>query len=69
VTLVDSSTWISFFSNKPSAPSLDVLLDAGADSTVIDVIISEVLSGFKKDQEFINAKMILLQVPQLNLVT
>ena len=55
--LVDSSVWIDFFNGRDSAKvkQLDILLDR--DLIVIgDLILTEVLQGFTKDNDYKTAK-------------
>lgn len=62
--LVDSSVWIDFFNGTPSAESefLDELLTS--DSVCLgDIILSEVLQGFRNDSEYRQAKSLLVALP------
>ena len=58
--LVDSSVWIDYFNGKPtkSAEYLDEIL---GNETIImgDLILAEVLQGFKSDKDFNKAKVLL----------
>jgi predicted nucleic acid-binding protein len=59
--LVDSSVWVDFFNGR-STPQTLYLRDH-ADRTRIatgDLILCEVLQGFRSDQDFHNAKELLL---------
>ncbi|PIE74460.1 MAG: VapC toxin family PIN domain ribonuclease [Deltaproteobacteria bacterium] len=58
--LVDSSVWIAYFNNSNvwQAAFLDFLL--GREPIVIgDLIVSEVLQGFRRDKDFETAKELL----------
>ena len=58
--LVDSSVWIDYFNGKPtkSGEYLDKIL--GVESIFMgDLILTEVLQGFKSDKDFNKAKMLL----------
>jgi len=67
--VVDSSVWISYFNNKPVeiAELLSQALNHGEDVAIIPMILSEVLSGFKNDQDFKDAFKVLTRVPILPL--
>ena len=58
--LVDSSVWIDYFSGRDSAQA--ELLDRLLGKTPIaigDLILTEVLQGFRRDQDFRTAKKLL----------
>lgn len=58
--LVDSSVWIDYFNGQPTeaANFLDRFL--GVENLVIgDIILTEVLQGFKRDKDFDTAKNLL----------
>jgi predicted nucleic acid-binding protein len=58
--LVDSSVWIAFFNGQatPEADCLDRLL--GAEPLLIgDLILAEVLQGFRRDVDYRKAKALL----------
>lgn len=62
--MVDSSVWIDYFNGKerPEVIYLDTLL--GVKPVVIgDIILTEVLQGFKGDKEYQIAKRLLLELP------
>src|ERR1700733_6526703 len=67
--VVDSSVWISYFKNKPvsAAELLSQAFHQGEDIAIIPIILSEVLSGFKQDQDFKDAFRALTRVPVLPL--
>ena len=67
--MVDSSVWIDYFNGheNPEVKYLDSIL--GIKSVVIgDLIITEVLQGFRNDKDYRNAKRLFssLQVCQLS---
>jgi len=67
VILVDSSVWIDFFRNRatPQAEWLDRNL--GTEALVVgDLILSEVLQGFKDDRGFNDAKRLLGRLEQVD---
>lgn len=58
--LVDSSVWIDYFnrSDTPEASILDSLL--GTEALLIgDLILIEVLQGFRSEREFVRASHLL----------
>lgn len=60
-TLVDSSVWIDYFNGTPSAEAdlLDGLI--GRERLVVgDLILAEVLQGFRREQDFVAAREALL---------
>jgi len=63
VVLVDSSVWIDYFSgtNNTATSRLDELLS----STIVavgDLILAEVLQGFRNDSDYRTAKSLLLDL-------
>ncbi len=67
--LVDSSVWIDFFNGRPS-PQTDYLDAAlGQQAIVIgDLILTEVLQGFRRQQAFEQARSALLNFPMMPMV-
>lgn len=67
--LVDSSVWIDFF-NGTSTPEAEFLDNAlGIQSIAVgDIVLTEVLQGFKSDKDFSTAKSILTEFEQLDLL-
>lgn len=62
--LVDSSVWIAFFNGQdiPQAEMLDRLL--GLEPILLgDLILAEVLQGFRHDRDFRSARDHLLRLP------
>ena len=66
--LVDSSVWIDFFRNQPTAQAewLDRNLDVEG-LLVGDLILAEVLRGFKDDRGFNEARRLLGKLQQVSL--
>ena len=59
---IDSSVWIDYFSRQPTPATryLDQLLDKGERTLVIgDLVLLEVLQGFRLDEDFEAAKGLL----------
>lgn len=52
--LVDSSVWIDFFNGNegPETRRLEMLLDMGETVCVTQIILMEVLQGFRRDRDF-----------------
>lgn len=64
--LVDSSVWIDFFCNKPTQQAEWLDRNLGVEGLVIgDLILAEVLQGFKDDRGFNEAKRMLGQLEQV----
>jgi predicted nucleic acid-binding protein len=67
VILVDSSVWIDFFRNKPTLQAEWLDRNLGIEGLVVgDLILAEVLQGFKDDKGFIEARRLLGQLAQVN---
>ncbi len=67
--LVDSSVWIDYFTGKntPAADSLDRLL--GDELVAIgDLMLTEVLQGFRTDKDYLKARELLLSLTVLNVL-
>jgi hypothetical protein len=62
--LVDSSVWIDYFNGKKTAQTdwLDVSL-GNIPIIMGDLILTEILQGFKNDKDFKIAKDVLLRIP------
>ena len=56
--LVDSSVWIDFFNGRstPQTGSLALLLDDMAPVAVADLVLFEVLRGFRHERDFLAAR-------------
>ena len=67
--LVDSSVWIDYFNGNTTLASekLDSLLGIRPICTG-DLILTEVLQGFKSDSDFTTAKSLLCALPVHNMV-
>ncbi len=66
---VDSSVWIDYFrgKNTPGANKLDSIL--GEELVAVgDLILTEVLQGFREDKDFRQAKKLLLSLTVLNML-
>jgi predicted nucleic acid-binding protein len=64
--LVDSSVWIDFFRNKPTLQAEWLDRNLGVEGLVVgDLILAEVLQGFKDDKGFNEAKRLLGQLEQV----
>jgi len=67
--VVDSSVWIDYFTgkNSPGAVKLDSLL--GEELLAIgDLILIEVLQGFRADKDFRQARKLLLSLTVVNML-
>ena len=70
MVLVDSSVWIDYFNGQDSAATnrLDALL--GTELVAIgDLILAEVLQGFKADVDYKTAKKLLTSLTIFNLLS
>lgn len=66
--LVDSSVWIDFFRNKPSLQAEWLDRNLGAEGLVVgDLVLAEVLQGFKDDRGFNEARRLLGQLEQISI--
>ena len=67
--LVDSSVWIDFFNDTktPAAKKLDGLLGVQPVCTG-DLILAEVLQGFRQDEDYQTAKKLLCALPVHNML-
>ena len=67
--LVDSSVWIDYFNGRrtPHTDRLDGLL-GGEELLTGDLIVAEVLQGFRHDREFERARDALEQLPYADMV-
>ena len=61
--IVDSSVWIDYFNGKdiPEVAKLDRLLGQEL-LGVVDLILTEVLQGFRQDKEYQTAKQLLMSL-------
>lgn len=67
--VVDSSVWIDYFTGKdtPGAERLDSLLGEELIATG-DLMIAEVLQGFRTDRDYRQARKLLLSLTVLNML-
>ncbi len=68
--LVDSSVWIHFFNGKtpPAVRQLQALLhDTGAPLAVADLVLFEVLRGFRQERDYLAARQTLLKLPSVQI--
>ena len=68
--LVDSTVWIDFFNGRIT-PQTDYLADMIANQPILvgDIILGEVLQGFKNEMHFEKALHALVRFQQISLVT
>jgi predicted nucleic acid-binding protein len=66
---VDSSVWIAYFqdSGAPPANRLDDALAAGESICLAEIVLTEVLQGFRRDRDFELARRSLAGVDRLPL--
>lgn len=66
---VDSSAWISYFNGTPDAAAahLATVLDSDQRVCLIDLVVTEVLQGFRQDREFELARRTLAGVRRLSI--
>lgn len=67
--IVDSSVWIDFFTGKntPGADKLDSLLGEELVATG-DLMLAEVLQGFRTDKDYRQARKLLLSLTVVNML-
>ena len=66
--LVDSSVWIDFFRNQPTPQAEWLDRNLGIEGVLVgDLILAEVLQGFKDDRGFNEARRLLGQLKQVTL--
>lgn len=67
--LVDSSVWIDYFNgqNTPQVNLLDQLLSTQP-LAIGDIILTEVLQGFRQDADYETAKQLLISLTIFNLI-
>ena len=66
--LVDSSVWIDFFRNRPSVQAEWLDRNLGIETLVVgDLILAEVLRGFRDDRGFNEARRMLARLSQMTL--
>jgi predicted nucleic acid-binding protein len=70
VIVVDSSVWIDFFNGRNGAPMqrlADLLVDGSAPLAMADLVLFEVLRGFRHEQDFQAARRTLAALPVLEI--
>jgi len=68
VILVESSVWIDFFRNRPTVQAEWLDKNLGVEGLVVgDLILAEVLRGFKDDRGFNEARRLLGRLEQVTL--
>lgn len=66
--LVDSSVWIDFFRNQPTPQAEWLDRNLGFEGLIVgDLILAEVLRGFKDDRGFNEARRMLGRLEQVSL--
>ena len=66
--LVDSSVWIDFFRNQPTLQAEWLDRNLGVEGLIVgDLILAEVLRGFKDDRGFNEARRMLGRLEQVSL--
>jgi predicted nucleic acid-binding protein len=66
--LVDSSVWIDFFRDQPTPQAQWLDHRLGVEELVVgDLILAEVLRGFKDDRGFNETRRMLGRLPQISL--
>lgn len=66
--LVDTSVWVDFFRNTPTAQAEWLDRNLGVEGIVVgDLILAEVLQGFKDDRGFNEARRLLGHLEQVSL--
>jgi len=69
VIFVDSSVWVDYFNGKPTSETdkLDSLLGVEPVATG-DLILAEVLQGFRNDKDYKTAKILLTSLTVFNML-
>lgn len=68
-TLVDSSVWIDYFNGKDTPQTAYLYRALGTQSIVIgDLILAEVLQGFREEKDFAAARSALLKFQVFEMV-
>jgi predicted nucleic acid-binding protein len=67
--IVDSGVWIDYFNGRttPQTDTLDVLLSAET-LGIGDIILTEVLQGFRSDSEYRSARKLLTALPIMEML-
>jgi len=66
--VVDSNTWADFFNGlrTPHVARLDQALEGEEDLSIIPIILTEVLQGFRTDTGFQRARRVLVSLPMIH---
>lgn len=66
--VVDSNTWVDFFNGEETVwvERLDSALASGEDISVLPVIVTEVLQGFRTASGFERAHRLLISLPAIH---
>jgi len=66
--IVDSNAWADFFNGvqTPHVARLDAALEREEDMSVIPIIVTEVLQGFRTDRGFQRARKVLVSLPMIH---
>ncbi len=68
--LVDSSVWLDFFNQHKSPANLkliELLQDGVAEVGLADLVVFEVLRGFRTDRTLLQARDFLLDLPSVDI--
>ncbi|MHC9544403.1 MAG: PIN domain nuclease [Vulcanimicrobiota bacterium] len=67
--LIDTSVWIDFFNGREalSVRWLKELIEREEDICLSDLILTEILQGFRHDKDFVSARRHLLRFPTFGL--
>jgi len=66
--IVDSNTWADFFNGvgTPHVRRLDAAFEQEEDLTLLPIILTEVLQGFRTDGGFERARRVLISLPLIH---
>lgn len=69
VILVDTSVWVDYFrkGESPEASMLARVLEEEEDIAILPIILTEVLQGFVRDEDFQRARDLLARLPSVPL--
>lgn len=69
MVLIDTSVWIDFFNGIPTAAvdQLKKRIEIEDDICISDVILTEILQGFRQDKDYARAREHLVRFPVLRL--
>ena len=67
--LVDSSIWIDYFNGTVNKKTDWLDESMGIEPVIMgDIVLTEVLQGFQNDNDFKNAKKLLLEIPFMDMI-